>query len=139
MRYKPLALAAAAAMAGLLSFGSAQAANVMTGSAVPAPIVKIADGNVQKASHRHWRWRRHHHRWGHRRHSGVYLGLGLAPFFSPYYYNDYPYYAPRYYAPARSSRHVRWCLNRYRSYDPRSNTFLGYDGDRHRCRSPYRY
>jgi hypothetical protein len=33
---------------------------------------------------------------------------------------------------------VHWCLNRYRSYDPSSDTFLGYDGYRHRCNSPYR-
>ena len=37
-----------------------------------------------------------------------------------------------------SSAHVHWCLNRYRSYDPSSDTFLGYDGYRHRCNSPYR-
>jgi hypothetical protein len=36
------------------------------------------------------------------------------------------------------SAHIDWCLNRYRSYDPRTDTFLGYDGFRHRCRSPYR-
>lgn len=36
------------------------------------------------------------------------------------------------------SAHVEWCLNRYRSYDPASDTFLGYDGYRHRCNSPYR-
>ena len=30
--------------------------------------------------------------------------------------------------------HVNACYARYRSYDERSDTFLGYDGDRHRCR-----
>ena len=29
--------------------------------------------------------------------------------------------------------HVSVCLDRYRSYDPRSDTFLGNDGYRHRC------
>ena len=33
--------------------------------------------------------------------------------------------------------HVEWCLNRFRSYDPGSDTYLGYDGNRHRCNSPY--
>jgi hypothetical protein len=33
--------------------------------------------------------------------------------------------------------HVEWCMNRYRSYDPRSNTFVGYDGYRHECNSPF--
>ena len=34
--------------------------------------------------------------------------------------------------------HVEWCLARYRSYNPRTDTFLGYDGQRHYCNSPYR-
>lgn len=33
-----------------------------------------------------------------------------------------------------SSNHVDACYDRYRSYDARSDTFLGYDGLRHRCR-----
>lgn len=33
--------------------------------------------------------------------------------------------------------HVNWCLDRYQSYDPRTDTFLGYDGLYHRCISPY--
>jgi hypothetical protein len=33
--------------------------------------------------------------------------------------------------------HVEWCLNRYQSYNPNSDTFLGYDGRYHRCNSPY--
>ncbi|WP_454289594.1 BA14K family protein [Rhizobium arsenicireducens] len=37
-----------------------------------------------------------------------------------------------------SSAHVRWCMNRYRSYNPRTDTYLGFDGRYHRCRSPYR-
>ena len=32
-----------------------------------------------------------------------------------------------------SSNHVDACYARYRSYDERSDTFLGYDGRRHRC------
>ena len=36
------------------------------------------------------------------------------------------------------SRHVRWCLDRYQSYDPSTNTYVTYDGDVRRCRSPYR-
>ena len=47
----------------------------------------------------------------------------------------------RYYGPApvygRASawdRHMARCYARYRSYDEYSDTFLGYDGYRHRCR-----
>lgn len=33
----------------------------------------------------------------------------------------------------RSGPSKRWCANRYRSYDWRSGTYLGYDGARHAC------
>ncbi len=67
------------------------------------------------------------------------------------------YYAPRrppvvYYAPAPAyyppppppvygrgwtEAHIEWCLDRYRSYNPATNTFTGYDGYQHECRGPY--
>jgi hypothetical protein len=137
MKHKPLALAAAAMMAGFLSFDGAGAANVMSSGGAMPGIAKPQDANIQQASHRHWR--RHHHGG-----SGISLGFGFGfpgfyrPYYEPYYYQ--PYYAQSYYyAPAYGSGHVRYCLNRYRTYDPRSDTFIGYDGYRHRCRSPYRY
>ncbi|WP_346895510.1 BA14K family protein [uncultured Roseibium sp.] len=53
-----------------------------------------------------------------------------------------PRYGPRYGAPPPryhgSRAHVNWCLNRYKSYNPRTDQYLGYDGYYHRCRSPYR-
>lgn len=33
----------------------------------------------------------------------------------------------------RSNRGVDYCMRRFRSYDPRSGTYLGNDGYRHRC------
>ena len=36
-----------------------------------------------------------------------------------------------------ASNHVQWCMNRYRSYNPRTDTYTGYDGKKHRCRGPY--
>lgn len=52
------------------------------------------------------------------------------------------YAAPRiydnnYYDDGDGDGHVQYCFNRYRSYDPRTNTFMGYDGYRHECNSPY--
>ena len=140
MKYKLLAMAAAAMTAGFLSFGTAEAANVMSGAS-QVPVIQTG-GNVQLANHRHHRWRWRHHR----RHgfggSGLWLGFGV-----PLYgggYGGYPYYAydddydDDYIAP-RGSRHVRYCLNRYLTYNIRTNTFRGYDGYLHQCRSPYRY
>lgn len=36
-------------------------------------------------------------------------------------------------ATGNTSSHVDRCLARYRSYDPATNTYLGYDGYRHPC------
>ncbi len=65
------------------------------------------------------------------------------------YYDDAPevvYERPRYqrrryqrraYAAPRLSRyerHVKRCYASYRTYDKRSDTFIGYDGNEHKCR-----
>lgn len=36
-----------------------------------------------------------------------------------------------------ANRHVQWCLNRYRSYNPRNNTWVAYSGRVRQCISPY--
>lgn len=33
--------------------------------------------------------------------------------------------------------HVEWCLDRYRSYDPRTDTYISHRHGERRCRSPY--
>ncbi len=67
--------------------------------------------------------------------------------YGPYYSAPYPYYAPPpvvYGAPPpaygppvvgapAAGDPVAYCMQRYRSYDPASGTFLGYDGLRHPC------
>ena len=83
MKYKPLALMAATLLAGMLSLGGVQAANVMTSAGAPAPITNTQNPEIQLASHHHWR------RWGHHGGSGIFLGFGLSPFYSPYYGNPY--------------------------------------------------
>lgn len=35
------------------------------------------------------------------------------------------------------SRHVEWCSDRYRSYNPRNNTWVAYSGNVNQCNSPY--
>jgi BA14K-like protein len=35
--------------------------------------------------------------------------------------------------PPEPVRDVAWCMNRYKSYDPYTRTYLGYDGLRHGC------
>lgn len=66
---------------------------------------------------------------------GIGLGFGLG--YGAGYYNN-GYYGDRYYG-GYGNRHVAWCLNRYRSYNPRTNTWVSYSGRVYQCRSPYRY
>ena len=63
---------------------------------------------------------------------GYYGGPGYA---APGYYGD-QYYdddAPVVVAPAPGGDAVAYCMQTYRSYDPRSGTYLGFDGYRHPC------
>jgi hypothetical protein len=56
---------------------------------------------------------------------------------SPAYYSPPPgvYYDG--YDRGWTEAHVEWCLDRYRSYNPATNTFTGYDGLQYECRGPY--
>ena len=102
-------------------------------------------GRRHRRAKRHRRYDRHRHggRYRHRRgrykhyYGGYWYGvpwwLGSPSFGTPYY--D-PYYDV---VPVpRRSRHVDWCHRKYRSYNARTDTFRGYDGYDHHCRSPYR-
>jgi BA14K-like protein len=71
-------------------------------------------------------------------------GALLAPRYygpGPYYYGPGPYDAPGpyydapgpYVADPAGGDPVAYCLQRFKSYDPRSGTYLGFDGYRHPC------
>lgn len=74
----------------------------------------------------------HHHHHGFFR--GPRFGFGFygGPVYGPDY--DYDYGPPVIYgAPAPAGGDVAYCMQRYRSYNPNSGTYLGYDGRRHPC------
>ncbi|MBZ0217164.1 MAG: BA14K family protein [Fimbriimonadaceae bacterium] len=125
----------------------------LSGSASAAPVTNVGISDLSRLTPqnslvenvRDHRPRYHSHRHG-PRYRGRRQGFG-------HYYNGWWYsipwwagvaIAPRYYDPppryyrGGGSAHVRWCLNRYRSYNPRTDQFLGYDGYYHYCNSPYR-
>lgn len=85
-----------------------------------------------------WYGHHHHHGWGWGAGAagfaaGALIGSALAP--RPYYYYGGPpayYYDEPAYAYAPGDE-VAYCSQRFRSYDPRSGTYLGYDGRRHPC------
>lgn len=66
-----------------------------------------------------------------------------GPYYGYSYYDDY--WWPGFdsgivltYRPYRhASRHVAWCKDRYRSYNPRNNTWVSYSGKIRQCVSPY--
>jgi hypothetical protein len=67
--------------------------------------------------------------------AGALIGGAIASSQGGYYG---PGYAPGYYAPAPvyagpPGDAVGYCLSRFKSYDPASGTYLGYDGYRHPC------
>lgn len=41
--------------------------------------------------------------------------------------------APRYYVEDPLDAEIEYCMRRFRSYDPRTMTYMGYDGRRHPC------
>lgn len=51
------------------------------------------------------------------------------PMYGPYYTPAYPMYGP--YPPGDPA--IAYCMRRFRSYDPYTMTYLGYDGFRHPC------
>ena len=69
-----------------------------------------------------------------------YNGPYNRPYYPPYrtYYREYdsPYYAPPAYRAA--SPHVTWCVNRYRTYNPATDSYHAGGGVYRVCLSPYR-
>jgi len=64
--------------------------------------------------------------------TGLAIGSALAyPGYAYDYYDD-GYYAPPVYA-APQADSTGYCMQRFKSYDPASGTYLGYDGQRHPC------
>ncbi len=57
-------------------------------------------------------------------------GFGADRYVDDYDFEDNVYYGG-------GSAHVRWCLNRYKSYNPRTNTWVAYSGRVRQCISPY--
>lgn len=56
--------------------------------------------------------------------AGAIIGGAIANSQQPTYYGE---------APAVGGDAVSYCMQRFRSYDPASGTYLGYDGVRHSC------
>ncbi len=82
------------------------------------------------------------HRRGHGIGAGLAAGVlmgGIVASQPRYYYRGYPpysYYTPAYpaYGPySAGDPAIVYCMRRFRSYDPYTMTYLGFDGFRHPC------
>jgi hypothetical protein len=84
-------------------------------------------------------FRSNSHRWGHSTYSNWYRHHRYQRGFDPLAAGIFGFAAGAIIggaasaARANSSSHVAACQAQYRSYDVRTDTFLGYDGARHRC------
>jgi hypothetical protein len=83
---------------------------------------------------RGWGWRGG---WGPGVGAGIVGGAIIGGMLAAPYYDGYgPYaYEPGPYVdgPGYSGNAVAYCMQRFRSYDPGSGTYLGFDGFRHPC------
>lgn len=76
-----------------------------------------------------------------------YYGYGPGPYYGyhyggppPLFYGPQVFYPPGYYGPMVRPGYgprgdwMSYCFSRYRSFDPATGTYMGYDGRRHLCR-----
>jgi hypothetical protein len=108
---------------------SASVASAMPGAALQS----AAPTNVEQV-----RWG---YGWGWGAGAGFVAGALIGGALAPHYYYPGPYYGPAYYGPAPvyaqpvdpGGDPVAYCMAHFKSYDPHSGTYLGYDGARHPC------
>lgn len=107
---------------------------------VPNPVAALRADDAARAQApavqlAQFRGHHHHHHHGF---FGGGPGFGFGFYGGPYaaepYYDD-GYYGPPvvYEAPGPGGADVAYCMRRYKSYDPGSGTYLGFDGNRHLC------
>jgi hypothetical protein len=116
---------------GLIAAGLVSFMNIAAAAPVVDPLVlknaAAATSNVETV------------RWRGRGYGGFAAGAIVGgAFASRYYYPGPSYYYEPYYAPPPppsyyGSDDTGYCMSRFRSYDPRSGTYMGNDGRRHPC------
>ena len=98
-------------------------------------LAPIADGGIVKIHRRGYYHRHRRYRRGRRVGAGIALGVIGGAIIGGAIARDRA--RRREIRRGYSSRHVRWCYNRYRSYQERSNTWVSNSGRVRQCRSPY--
>jgi len=126
----------------LVSALTAGAALLPAGSATALPLAPAAGGaaiaaQIDQSSSVvdvQWRRRGHYHGGYYRRgHSGVGAGLAAGLIGGAIVGGIIASQQPAYAAPPPVDPAISYCMQRFKSYDPASMTYLGYDGLRHPC------
>jgi BA14K-like protein len=157
-KYSTLVLGAMLGLGTLAFTGTgASAAAMLPLSAVASGSAHVVQGGIIQVDHKNKKWKNknwhkkhfnycndwnggcHNYR---RRHdfdgSHLFLPLIIGGIAANNYYNDdyddYDDYAD---GGGLGSRHVQYCLNKYRSYKPRYNTWVAFSGQVKKCYSPY--
>jgi hypothetical protein len=156
-KYSTIALGTMLGLSAVAFSGASASAAAMLplSPAVTGQTNAANEGVVQVKHKRKWKknWNNDDYDWQYRKHrhrDGVYLSLPLiiggAYAANRYYgddyyddgdYGDYEDYDDYDDGGGLSSRHVRYCLNKYQSYNPRYNTWVAYSGQVKKCYSPY--
>jgi hypothetical protein len=136
--------------AGTIGF-SATAANAVTLPAAPQPAVQIGTdaGNLVEVKHRRDHNRDLRRYWDRKR-DGDRCRKRYGN--CRHYYRGWYYSSPWWTLPliggsiilgnqnynrGYGNAHIRWCEDRYRSYNVRTNTWVSYSGEVRQCISPY--
>jgi hypothetical protein len=153
-------------LGAMLGFGTLAFTGTGASAAAMLPLSAVASGDthavlggISQVDHKNkkWnkkKWHKKHFNYcndwyggcynRHRRHhfdrSYLFLPLVIGGGYGGYnYYGDdyYDDYYDDYDGGGLSSRHIRFCLNKYRSYNPRTNTWVSFSGRVKQCYSPY--
>ena len=152
-KYSTIVLGAMLGLGTLAFTGAgASAAAMLPLSAAASGDAQAVQGGIIQVDHKNRNWQRRklsycndwndrcddRHRRRHFDRSDLYLPLIIGSGFGGYNYydDDYGDYGD-YDGGGLSNRHIRFCLNKYRSYNPRNNTWVAYSGQVKKCYSPY--
>ena len=127
--------ASAAAMFPLSPLAASQSNMTSEGG-----VIQVAQGDEDRRMRRDWNRHRDGNRCSRR--------FGDCRHFHNGYYYETPWWtlpliiggtiaANNYDDDDYGSLHVEWCLDRYRSYNPRTNLWVAYSGRVYECNSPY--
>ncbi len=130
-----IAVAATVSAGALTAAPAAQAGQSFNG----AQVYQVGGKNWKKAwnnnryYNRGWNGRYYNNGWNNNNWVGPAIGLGAGVIIGSMLA------APRYYAPPRAAYYGdrnAYCARKYRSYNPYTGTYTGYDGRQHYCRIP---